>query len=197
MAAGIWDLEAQAEHTRLGLIHGVKKRLRPEHPVVEQLAPGGLSPPTKGFTALGVSPRCPPQSSLWTPEPPKGAFLSHRRNEDSPSHGIPHVPPPRPEAFYLCRSKPWPVVGANSCRGSRAGSEPRRPARPGPDFIPRSIRQLPCQRERSWGQLGQPLGHSSRACQRELASHTTPGSHPAGSPALPLATGVRGEPGPD
>lgn len=27
--AGIWDLEAQVEHTGLGLIHGVKKTKRP------------------------------------------------------------------------------------------------------------------------------------------------------------------------
>lgn len=49
-------------------------RLRPEHPVGEQPAPGGQSPLTQGFARLRSHAPLPLQPSLWTPSLLRGCF---------------------------------------------------------------------------------------------------------------------------
>ena len=112
----------------------------------------------------------------------EGVFLRHKQNQDGLSHESPHYPPPpHPKCKTLCllRSKPWLVLGAKGQSPSRVRAQMVSQVWPWFNY---EINPTSCLANSSTPgpKLGWPLGHSSGACQKELASHSPPGSHPAG-----------------
>lgn len=134
-----------------------------------------------GFVPLTSLAPLPPQPSLGTLERSGGAVSQPE---------TPQGPPARPQ--------PLPSQKQTlACRGSQGQGQ-------GPDVQPglaltsfrdQSAASLPA--GALLGVAWPAPGARLPACQRELASRTAPGSHPAGSPALPPATDIRGESNPD